>query len=64
VLASRCAKCSRQLYANVRIIHGDDERYCDNCFICANCRVRYPYCEEDPPPLNLCEQCLGTEGEV
>jgi hypothetical protein len=54
-----CHGCGRPFLA----IEPDPAAHCDDCFICDSCRKRIAFRIEDPPPLNMCSDCLKIEEE-
>jgi hypothetical protein len=34
---------------------------CEGCYICEDCKRRFLYSPNDPPPLGMCYDCLNKE---
>lgn len=50
-----CEECNTELFTEDKM----PENFCDKCFRCVDCRVRYPYEDLIFPRGALCVDCLA-----
>lgn len=50
----KCQGCGQEF-----LVDSSDSTACDDCFICRKCSKRFAFSIADPPPLGMCDDCLG-----